>query len=124
LLQADVRVDPSAKFNGAIRDACRYQRLETVKLLLTDVRVDPSDRSNDALRAACSVNAVEVIKVLLQDKRVNPGDCPSVIEDALKLADVGLLRCSLADDRVVSRSDLLCSEWVIYPLAAKYSVDD
>ena len=54
--------------------ACEYNQVEVVKLLLQDPRVDPSYQNNYAIILASENGHVEVVKLLLQDPRVDPND--------------------------------------------------
>ena len=58
--------------NRMIVAACRYGRIEHVRLLLADPRVDPSVRSNAAIRWASEFGHADVVKLLLADPRVDP----------------------------------------------------
>jgi hypothetical protein len=71
LLQ-DERVDPSANNNYAIGFGAQNGHLDVVERLLQDVRVDPSADDNDAVAWAAGNGHLAVAERLLQDKRVDP----------------------------------------------------
>lgn len=67
-------IDPSTRYNYAIRWASKNGRTEVVKVLLSDPRVDPSADNNHAIRRASKNGHTEVVKALLSDPRVDPSD--------------------------------------------------
>lgn len=71
-LLGDIRVNPAANINEAIRVASRSGRSEIVRLLLADDRVDPSAMDNEAIRGASQYGHHEVVQLLAADHRVNP----------------------------------------------------
>jgi len=72
LLLSDLRVDPSAKNNFAIRMASRDGYDKAVALLLNNPRVDPSVEVNYAIRIASENGHDKVVALLLTDPRVDP----------------------------------------------------
>ncbi|KAI8892282.1 hypothetical protein BC833DRAFT_612184 [Globomyces pollinis-pini] len=48
MLAVDSRIDPSVKYNAAIRYAAKKGYQDLVQILLADARVDPSDHFNSA----------------------------------------------------------------------------
>ena len=69
LLQ-DVRVDPSADDNTAIRAAAANGHIEVVDRLLQDKRVDPSADDNFAVRQAAENDRIAVVDRLFRDVRI------------------------------------------------------
>ena len=74
ILLKRIDVDPSARYNDAIRQASKNGHIEVVNRLLQDPRVDPSARDNYAIRFASINGHIEVVNRLLQDNRVDPSD--------------------------------------------------
>jgi len=65
-------VNPAAKSNGAILQACKNGDVNIVKKLLADPRVNPSVNKFAALESAITKNSVEIIKLLKEDSRFDP----------------------------------------------------
>src|SRR3989304_3535098 len=59
--------NPSYDNNSAIRWACRFNKIDSVKKLLKDTRVDPSVDNNCAIRWTSRNGHLEVVKELLKD---------------------------------------------------------
>lgn len=95
------KVDPSAEYNYAIKEAAIRGHTEIVKLLLADKRVDPSDSDNYAFRIAVNKGLTKVVKLLLADKRVDP-NCHSgfAIKTASEYRYDDIVKLLLADKRI------------------------
>jgi len=65
----DEGIDPSLRFNYALRKASYHNHYNLVKLLLKDPRVNPSDYNNNALKSAAYNNNLNILILLLEDKR-------------------------------------------------------
>ena len=101
ILLLDLRVDPSANFNHAIRFASKLGHLELVKILLYDSRVDPSALNNDAIAYASEFGHLEVVKLLLLDPRVDPSvSLDYAIRFGAKEGHLGVVETLLLDRRV------------------------
>ncbi|EPZ31150.1 hypothetical protein ROZALSC1DRAFT_28854 [Rozella allomycis CSF55] len=79
----NVRVDPSAQDNAAIRSSSEHGYLDLFNLLLSDYRVNPSAGNNYAVRSAAKNGHADTVKILLDDFRVNPSDKNN---DSIRLA--------------------------------------
>ena len=76
----DKRVDPSDRFNSALRLACENGHLSIVNLLLQNDNVDPSDLNNSAIKAALSNKHLEIVNRLLQDSRIRLDGLQDLLE--------------------------------------------
>src|SRR3972149_2916523 len=76
--------------------ACKYNQVEVVKLLLQDPIVDQSNKNNKAIIFASRYGFLEVVELLLQDSRVDPS---GNYNDAIRLASTnGHLRCKASQE--------------------------
>jgi len=66
LLLKDLRVNPSAQNNWAIRSAARNGQKDVVELLLQDCRVDPSAQNDWAIRWARCYGYQDIVELLEQ----------------------------------------------------------
>jgi ankyrin repeat protein len=101
LLLSDLRVDPSAENDYAIKWASNNGHLEVVQLLLSDPRVDPSTNDNAAIRWASGNGHLEVVQLLLSDTRVNPSAMDNyAIQLASEKGHLEVVQLLLSDARV------------------------
>ena len=70
------RINLNVSNELAIYNVCRYNNVESLKILLADMRVDPSNpkyrNSDDGFILACRHNNLETVKILLPDDRIDP----------------------------------------------------
>ena len=96
-----IGVDPSARFNLAIRLASANGQIDVVRLLLQDERVDPSAEFNYAIRFASANGQIDVVRLLLQDERVDPSaENNYAIGIASANGHADIVRLLLHDERV------------------------
>ena len=81
ILLADGRCDPGADDNIALYQACTYNRVEIVCMLLADPLVSPTAPNpddpngygfNDVLCVACGFGHAHIVRALLDDPRIDP----------------------------------------------------
>ena len=96
----DIRVNPCANYNYAIRTACMDNSIDIVRVLLSK-NVDPSACFNQCIIYCCKYNHIDLYDLLIKDVRVNPfktgGD--STILRAARHDDTELLYRLLTDPR-------------------------
>jgi hypothetical protein len=101
ILVKDLRINPSADNNNAIKWAIESGHTEIVKSLLNDPRVDPSAKDNDAIREASQNGHTEIVKLLLNDLRVDPSACNNeAIREASEKGHTEIVKILLNDPRV------------------------
>jgi ankyrin repeat protein len=92
----DDRVDPSAKGNSPLGNACESGQLEIVEVLLQDGRIDPSAQNNWAIQESSRGGYKEIVKLLLQDERVDPSAKGNyAIRFASRFGHKGIVKCLL-----------------------------
>ncbi|KAI9348304.1 hypothetical protein DFJ73DRAFT_440941 [Zopfochytrium polystomum] len=64
--------DAGADGNLAIRSACRYGRLEAVRILLEDSKVDGRANHGDPFISACAGGHIDVVRLLLSATVIRP----------------------------------------------------
>lgn len=52
--------------------ACKYNKINIVKLIMEDSRVDPSSRQNIFLKWACTFDRIEIVEILVESGQVYP----------------------------------------------------
>ncbi len=78
-------IDVTANNNSGIRWGCHNGHLEVVDFLLHNTDADPTAGDNYCIRMACKHNFPEIVKLLLMDNRV---DMSAYTNYALKWAKV------------------------------------
>jgi len=89
--------DPGARQSYALRFACYFGYIKTVRLLLADSRVDPSAYGNDAIIYACETGHTNIVRLLLENDRVVPPD--RAIRNTSYVGHTEIVRLLLEDGR-------------------------
>jgi hypothetical protein len=94
---AHPKVNPAADNNEALRNACNFNQIEIVKLLLADTRVSPCDVD---ISQAIYANHTEMIRLLLTDSRVDPTRHENPFYKAIKYGHNNIVKMLFDDHRV------------------------
>ena len=97
LLNKKFQIDPTFKQNVLVRCACRNNRTDILRFLLTFETVNPNDDNNDALYTCIHYKSPDCLQILLSDSRFK------VTDDALHLCvginNMDCIQLLLADKR-------------------------